>query len=511
VEANVLYISMNEQGLLQVVHRAAPNVRVMLQDDGVRGIQSADAQREDEPLGHCERTGCIGSVLAAWHPPAGAGRVGVVGLGVGALAAYARPGMRFTFFERDPRVAAVAADPKLFTFLSRCRGTYEVVLGDPRGGLEQVADGAFDLLVVDALAGASVPEELVSRDALDLYRRKLAADGALLVRVHPSGAQLAGLKDLAQAAGMCSRERGDAELSDAERARGKRRARCLVLARDEALLDWLPEAAPAVDGVEAAAQPSDGQRAPSDDAERLYPPHQGRAVLEVRRDPEHDFRILLCQGICHGMQSLDPDRAAEPVGYYDRTAPLGDVFTGWNPRGRAGHVGVIGLGVGCLAAYARPGQRFTFFEIDPRIATIARDPSLFSYLSRCRGTTEVVLGDGRESLERSADGAFDVIVSDAFVGATIPPQFLSADALSLYRRKLAPDGLLVFHINWDASQLPTLRELGRDAGMSCSDRSEVHLSEADLARGKRESHVVVLAPDAALVAWLRDDPRWTTV
>jgi spermidine synthase len=511
METSLLYISMSEHGLLQVIHGTRSNLRVMLHDEVVRGMQSADPEREDEPLGYYERSGCIGRVLGAWDPAAGAGRVGVVGLGAGTLAAYAHPGMHFTFFEAHPGVATVAADPNLFTFLSRCRGTYEVVLGDARERLEQVVDGAFDLLVVDALVGARVPEELVSRDALDLYRRKLTGDGLLLVRVDTNGAQLPAMKEVAQEAGMCFCERGDPEPTDAERARGKMRARCLVLARDAARLQWLPGAAPAHDGVEEAVEPSDGHPARPEQAERVYPPYEGRALLQVTRDPERNFRVLLCEGACHGMQSLDPDRATEPVGFYDSAAPFGDLFMGWNPQGRAGHVGVIGLGVGVLAAYARPGQRFTFFEIDPRMATIARDPSLFSYLSRCRGTTDVVVGDGREGLERSADGTFDMIVVDAFVGSQIPPHFLSLDALSLYRSKLQPDGLLAFQINWDASQLPMLRELARDEGMSCSDRAAVRLSEADVARGQKESHVVVLAREAGLVPWLRDDPRWTTV
>ena len=508
MEHLVLHASLNHHGLLQVLHDAARNLRVMVHDEGtLRGAQSADADRADEALGHHERTGCMGSVLAGWAPPAGGGRVGVVGLGAGALAAYARPGTHVTFFERDPRVATLAADPTLFTYLSRCQGTYEIVLGDEREHLGRVADGAFDLLVVDARVG----EELASRGALDLYRRTLGAAGLLVLQVDTSCAQVPAPDELARLAGLCLRDRADPTPSAAERARGKVRARCLVLARDEALLRRLPEMAPPPDEPPPPAPERVAEEVPPDDHERFYPPFDGRALLEVKRDRARNLRVLFCEGIHHGMQSLDPQRADQPASYYDRSGPFGDLFAGWNPRGRAGHAGIIGLGAGCMAAFARPGQRFTFFEIDPRMEAIARDPELFTWLSRCRGAVDVVLGDGRESLERSADGAFDLIVVDAFVCSTIPPHLLSSDALSAYRRKIGPDGLIAFHINGDGAQLPMLRQLAREAGMSCSDRSDLGLSEAELARGKDESHVAVLARDPDVVPWLRDDPRWTTI
>jgi hypothetical protein len=149
----------------------------------------------------------------------------------------------------------------------------------------------------------------------------------------------------------------------------------------------------------------------------------------------------------HGRQSLDPQRKQEPTAYYHRGGPLGQVFDSLprEPGGRK--VAVIGLGTGTMAAYAGPGDHWTFYEINPDITGIARDIRYFSYLRDCRAKVDIVLGDGRLSMEKTPDGYFDLIVLDAFSSDSVPIHLLTREALDLYLKKLRPDGLIAFHIS----------------------------------------------------------------
>jgi len=103
---------------------------------------------------------------------------------------------------------------------------------------------------------------------------------------------------------------------------------------------------------------------------------------------------------------------------------------------------VIGLGAGALAVYARKGDLFRFYEIDPQVAAIA--VSEFSFLRDAPGQTDIVLGDGRLSLEREAPQAYDVLAVDAFSGDSIPMHLLTREAMAVYVRHLKPDGVIVF-------------------------------------------------------------------
>jgi spermidine synthase len=105
----------------------------------------------------------------------------------------------------------------------------------------------------------------------------------------------------------------------------------------------------------------------------------------------------------HGIQVTRPSEARLPTSYDHPSGPIGRVFAAL--RGAPGDVALVGLGVGSLAAYAEPGERFTFFEIDPQVVRIARDPAFFTYLRDARGSIEVVAGDGRVALAAVPDGS----------------------------------------------------------------------------------------------------------
>ncbi len=154
------------------------------------------------------------------------------------------------------------------------------------------------------------------------------------------------------------------------------------------------------------------------------------------------LRKLYSGNTLHGSQFVSPELRLHPTAYYGPASGAGMVLRGGGPARR---VGIIGLGVGTLAAYARPGDVFRFYEVSPLVLTVAE--SEFYFLSDCRGRCDVVLGDGRLSLEREPPQNFDVLVLDAFSGDSVPVHLLTAEAFALYARHLAPGGVLAVHIS----------------------------------------------------------------
>jgi len=135
---------------------------------------------------------------------------------------------------------------------------------------------------------------------------------------------------------------------------------------------------------------------------------------------------------------------AHRAAYYNAKGPVGDLFRAAGPFT---NVGVVGLGSGALSCYAERGTSWTFFEIDPLVERIARDPALFTFLQNARGQIDVRIGDGRKKLEEAAAASFDLIVIDAFSSDAIPVRLLTREALQLYISRLKPGGLIALHIS----------------------------------------------------------------
>jgi spermidine synthase len=131
-------------------------------------------------------------------------------------------------------------------------------------------------------------------------------------------------------------------------------------------------------------------------------------------------------------------------------------------------VAVTGLGSGTLATYSAPGQQWDFYDIDPSIVSIASNPQLFTFLSKCtRGSYRVILGDARLKLQEAPQGYYGLIVMDAFSSDSVPAHLLTIQALELYLAKLTPEGVLAFHIsNRHLNLEPLLAGLSRRAGLS---------------------------------------------
>ena len=168
--------------------------------------------------------------------------------------------------------------------------------------------------------------------------------------------------------------------------------------------------------------------------------------IEATRDGT--ARYLRHGTTMHGIQLLDPERAAIPGSYYAPGSAVGLAFgNAQRLYGTHARLGVIGLGTGTLVCYARPGQQWTAFEIDPLIVRIARDSRRFTFLSRCKPDLDIVVGDARLMLDRYPDDSFDMLAVDAFSSDAIPMHLMTLEAFQLYDRVLADNGLLLVHIS----------------------------------------------------------------
>ena len=233
-------------------------------------------------------------------------------------------------------------------------------------------------------------------------------------------------------------------------------------------------------------------------------------VHRVSLDPSGRFHQLVHGDTLHGLQWLDPARRRTPVSYYSLSGPIGDIFKGYSARAQS--VGVVGLGAGAIAVYARPEQQWKFFEIDPVVARIAGDLRYFTYLHDCKAPHEVILGDGRLKLNNVADGQFDILILDAYSSDSLPIHLITRQALQLYFRKVSPRGIVIFNIsNRNFNIEPVLGNLSRDLGLFGLNRVDGNISETEAKNGKLSSQWVVLARDKALLAPLLADARWKTL
>ena len=228
-------------------------------------------------------------------------------------------------------------------------------------------------------------------------------------------------------------------------------------------------------------------------------------VYRVQEDARAGYRFLMNGTTLHGMQSLDPHRRLEPLGYYHRAGPLGQAFASL-PGAAGPRIAVVGLGVGSLAAYAREGQHWTFFEVDPAVERLARQPAWFGYLEACGARCSVTVGDARLSLAGPGP-AYDLIVLDAFSSDAVPVHLITREAFELYRARLSPDGALLVHFsNRDLELEPVLGRVARELGLVARARHDPVPRFSG--GGRLSSEWMVLATRADALGGLSDDSRW---
>ena len=243
--------------------------------------------------------------------------------------------------------------------------------------------------------------------------------------------------------------------------------------------------------------------------EALHAERNFFGVKKVVLDPTGRLRLLVHGTTSHGCQAIDPAHSREPSAYYHRTGPIGDLFAAFNETVHGSRVGIIGLGAGAVAAYAQPGQRFTFYEIDPAVERIACDPRYFTFLSDCRGRCDIVLGDGRLEVAKASPAEFQLFLLDAFSSDSVPTHLLAREAVELYLDKLASHGVLAFHVsNRFFDFEPLLGRVADDLGLACLAKFDTNVTHEQQAAGKLASRCVVMARRAEDLRALATKPGW---
>jgi hypothetical protein len=235
-------------------------------------------------------------------------------------------------------------------------------------------------------------------------------------------------------------------------------------------------------------------------------------VVRVTFVEERGVIRLFHGSTLHGEQNIDPELAREPLTYFTRSGPIGQLFQALGGRLNlpGTRIAIVGLGVGTMASYAHPGQRWTFYEIDGAVERIARNPRFFTYLRDCEAeAVEVILGDARQRLRDAPEGAYQLIVLDAFSSDALPVHLSTREAIRLYRAKLAPGGLLLFNLtNRYLDLAPVIGRQATDAGLIYRVCYDMAVSDDEKRAGKQASIWAVLAVNETDLANLASDSRW---
>ena len=168
-------------------------------------------------------------------------------------------------------------------------------------------------------------------------------------------------------------------------------------------------------------------------------------LIDEKGQPE-TYHELFHGTTKHGAQRLIATESKTPLTYYSRPSPMGQLFKTFDTQNENWNIGVVGLGAGALACYAKPSQTWTLYEIDPLVVDIAKNPVYFSYLNQCAPNAVSEIGDARLSIQNKPDGTFDLLMMDAFSSDAVPTHLLTREAIELYFKKLKPNGILAFHI-----------------------------------------------------------------
>src|SRR3954470_1649043 len=195
---------------------------------------------------------------------------------------------------------------------------------------------------------------------------------------------------------------------------------------------------------------------------RAYPADDGRVetvrsffgVHKIVVTPRGQYHVLMHGTTIHGAQkfkNVDGTPVTgrpEPITYYYKDGGIGQAITAIRERkGEPLRVAVIGLGAGTLTCASKPGESWKFFEIDQTMVDTARDPKFFSYIESCEPDLNPVIGDARLTFAKEPDGAYDLIIVDAYSSDAIPIHLATEEAMAIYKDKLAPQGAVLMHVS----------------------------------------------------------------
>lgn len=215
---------------------------------------------------------------------------------------------------------------------------------------------------------------------------------------------------------------------------------------------------------------------------------QVKLQMDSRGPAEWNWQLIHGRTM-HGMQYVEEDKRDWATSYYGPESGIGIVLQ-THRAGQPRRIGVVGLGVGTLAAYGQPRDVLRFYEINP--ASIRLAERAFSYLHHSRARTEIVLGDARIRLDQEPPQVFDVLVLDAFSSDAIPIHLLTREAFHVYLRHLKPGGVLAVHIsNYHLDLRPVVAGHARHFGLN----EATIYSPGDRDRGTRTAQWCLLAAD----------------
>ncbi|MET3826917.1 spermidine synthase [Sphingomonas sp. PvP055] len=215
----------------------------------------------------------------------------------------------------------------------------------------------------------------------------------------------------------------------------------------------------------------------------------------------------------HGTQLRgSPARERTPTAYYVPDSGIGQAMQALpDLYGRHARVGVVGLGTGTLACYARPGQDWRFYEIDPAIVRIARDSGQFSFLSRCLPKPTIVLGDARLNIAAERRDSLDLLALDAFSSDSVPMHLMTREAFASYGRVLSRRGLLLVHVSNRFLDLEPVVAAAATAG-GWHATTLFYTPPADAREAATMSQWIALSRDPAVIRVLQSrDSGWKPI
>lgn len=252
---------------------------------------------------------------------------------------------------------------------------------------------------------------------------------------------------------------------------------------------------------------------------RLYPAEDGRVetvrsffgVHKIVTTPDGKYRVLMHGTTIHGAEKIDPNppegEKPQAISYYHRDSGMGQVAPAMRAK-KGGPIrgAVIGLGAGALACSIAPGENWTFFEIDPSMIATARDPKYFTFVQRCAPNLKIVVGDARLTFADEPDGTYDLIIVDAYSSDAIPVHLATKEAMAIYKRKLAPGGVVLMHVSNRNLELTSVA-----VGIADANGLKSWVSAHDLDRSGEyifASTVVLSAKDEADIGELAESKLW---
>ncbi len=225
--------------------------------------------------------------------------------------------------------------------------------------------------------------------------------------------------------------------------------------------------------------------------------------------PRPGHHVLTSGTTIHGRQTFEGAFAGEPLSYYHRGGPLGEVIESLQAERPSLRIGAVGLGAGAIAAYGRPRDSYRFFEIDPTVVSIARDPGSFTFLADSPASIEVDVDDGRLGLESTGADAFDLLVLDAFSSDAVPVHLLTVESFATAMRTVAPRGVIAVHVSNRFLDLePVVAAAARDLGFVSIIGSDT--PPAELEGLADPSQWVIVGRSFADLAGLAEGDRWRT-